>query len=155
MASPRRVVLADASALVAVLEERDRNHHGCAELLRTIRDSDPLTTCAAFTEAMYLLGSRHGWPGRRSLWELVESGVLRVAPERRDDWSAWRNSWPGTAICPWHSPMRNSWRSPRIFVGRPSLRWTATLRSIACRRLSANAAPCLATRWWGAGFEPA
>jgi predicted nucleic acid-binding protein len=36
---------------------------------------------------MYLLGSRHGWPGRRSLWELVESGVLRFAPERRDDGS--------------------------------------------------------------------
>ena len=35
---------------------------------------------------MYLLGSRLGWAGRRALWELVEQGVLRVAPEGRD-WS--------------------------------------------------------------------
>jgi predicted nucleic acid-binding protein len=87
MAPPRQVVLADASALVAVLDERDRNHHRCAELLRTIRDSDLLTTCAAFTEAMYLLGSRRGWPGRRALWEVIERGILRVAPEQRDEWS--------------------------------------------------------------------
>jgi uncharacterized protein len=80
----RRVVLADASALVAVLDERDRHHHRCAEVLASLHDTDLLTTCAGFTEAMYLLGSRHGWAGRQALWELVERGVLRVAPEPRD-----------------------------------------------------------------------
>ena len=33
---------------------------------------------------MYLLGSRRGWSGRQALWELVERGVLRVAPEPTD-----------------------------------------------------------------------
>jgi predicted nucleic acid-binding protein len=78
------VILADASALVAVLDASDRNHDRCAALLRRVRNSELVTTCAAFTEAMYLLGSRLGWPGRRALWELLERGVLRVAPEPAD-----------------------------------------------------------------------
>ncbi len=84
MASSRKVTLADASAIIAALDEGDHNHARCAELLRTIRGGDLLTSCAAFAEAMYLLGSRRGWPGRRSLWDLLERGVLRVAPEPRD-----------------------------------------------------------------------
>jgi uncharacterized protein len=86
VASSRRVILADASALVAILDEGDRNHDRCAALLHSIRNSDLLTTCAAFAEAMYLLGSRLGWPGRRALWELLDRAVLRVAPEPAD-WS--------------------------------------------------------------------
>jgi uncharacterized protein len=83
--APRRgVILADASALVAALDERDRNHGRSAELLQTIRGAHLLTTCASFAEAMYLLGSRVGWPGHQALWELVERGVLRVISEAGD-----------------------------------------------------------------------
>ena len=84
MAPARRIVLADASALVAVLDARDRHHHRCAELLKTIRNAELVTTCAAFAEAMSLLGSRLGWAGQHGLWELLERGVLRVAT--RTDW---------------------------------------------------------------------
>ena len=84
MAPSGQVILADASALVAVLDDSDHNHGRCAALLRTIPYGDLVTSCAAFAEAMYLLGRRHGWHGRRAIWELVERGVLRVAPEPRD-----------------------------------------------------------------------
>jgi uncharacterized protein len=84
MATRRRVILADASALVAALDQGDRRHARSVELLGRIRDATLVTTCAAFAEAMYLLGSRLGWPGRQALWELVERGVLRVAPEAGD-----------------------------------------------------------------------
>jgi uncharacterized protein len=84
VAPQRGVILADASALVAALDERDRNHGRSAELLRTVRGGHLLTTCAAFAEAMYLLGSRVGWPGHQALWELVERGVLRVISEAGD-----------------------------------------------------------------------
>lgn len=84
MAARRGVILADASALVAAIDERDRNHRSSAELLQGMRGVDLLTTCAAFAEAMYLLGSRLGWPGRQALWELVERGVLRVVSEAGD-----------------------------------------------------------------------
>lgn len=84
MAPPRGVILADASALVATIDERDRNHGRSVELLQSIRGAHLLTTCAAFAEAMYLLGSRVGWPGRQALWELVERGVLRVIAEAGD-----------------------------------------------------------------------
>jgi uncharacterized protein len=84
MAPSRQVILADASALVAILDAGDHNHDRCAEFFASIRDGDLLTCCAAFTEAMYLLGSRHGWPGRRALWDLLERGILRVAHEPRD-----------------------------------------------------------------------
>jgi predicted nucleic acid-binding protein len=79
-------VLADASALVAALHARDRNHDRAAKLLATINAAELLTTCAAFAEAMYLLGDRLGWAGRQALWELVERGVLSVS-EASGDWS--------------------------------------------------------------------
>ena len=80
MAAARQLILADASALVAVLDEREHNHRRCADWLRGLRNADLVTTCAAFAEAMYLLGSRYGWRGRRALWDLLERGLLRVAP---------------------------------------------------------------------------
>ena len=84
MAAQRGVILADASALVAALDERDSNHGRSAEVLQGICGAHLLTTCAAFAEAMYLLGSRAGWPGHQALWELVERGVLQIMSEAGD-----------------------------------------------------------------------
>jgi predicted nucleic acid-binding protein len=84
VAPQRGVILADASALVAALDERDRNHSLSVELLQTMRGAHLLATSAAFREATYSLGSRLGWPGHQALCDLVERDVLRVAYEAGD-----------------------------------------------------------------------
>jgi len=71
---------------VAALDGGDNHHRRCANVLQTLSGVDLLTTCAAFTEAMQLLGSRVGWRGNQSLWDLVDRSVLRVAPDP-PDWS--------------------------------------------------------------------
>jgi len=38
-----------------------------------------VSTWPAFTEAMYLLGSRAGWQGQHSLWRMVQSQQLMLA----------------------------------------------------------------------------
>jgi len=60
MAPRRRLILADASALVGALDQRDGNHEHAARVLRTIRGAELLTTCAAFAEAGEPPGL--GWP---------------------------------------------------------------------------------------------
>jgi len=68
-------VLVDAGPLVALLDRSDPHHGACVDTLRSIRD--PLVTVwPAFTEAMYLL--RVLWEAQDALWEMVESGALRI-----------------------------------------------------------------------------
>ena len=37
-----------------------------------------VTTCPAFTEAMYLLGDAGGWPAQRALWQMRSQDALDV-----------------------------------------------------------------------------
>ena len=70
-------VLADAGALIAVIEPTDAHHASCVGALQQIRD--PLVTVwPAFTEAMYLL--RGSARSQAALWGMLESGGLDVAP---------------------------------------------------------------------------
>ena len=87
-ASPKRrpIILADAGALIAALDEDDQYHGRAVEVFATLGQAELLTTCAAFTEAMALLGRRVGTDGHQALWDLVERDVLRVAPDP-EDWS--------------------------------------------------------------------
>ena len=56
------MTLVDAGPLIALIDRDDRDHQACAAELGNL--SGPLvTTWAAFTEAMYLLGDRAGWKG--------------------------------------------------------------------------------------------
>ena len=67
-------VLADASALIALLDVDDSAHERCVEALRHIRD--PLATVwPAFTEAMHLLGDTTRGP--EALCDMVDDGVSR------------------------------------------------------------------------------
>jgi hypothetical protein len=72
-----RGVIADASPLVALLDQSDFHHASRVAALSALRD--PLVTVwPAFTEAMYLLGS--SWRGQNALWSRVETAALRLAP---------------------------------------------------------------------------
>ena len=132
MATPRQVVLADASALVAVLDERDRNYHRCAKLLRTHprqRRADDLRGVhrgdVLARKSPRLAGTAIVMGARR------ERSPAGPRPSDATTGAAWRNAWPSTAICPWHSSMRNSCRSHRILADHPSSRSTAISQSTA------------------------
>ena len=74
---PARAVLVDAGPLVALLDRGDAHHDECLAALRRIEE--PLVTVwPAFTEAMYLLNFPGA--GQMALWDLVETGALRLAP---------------------------------------------------------------------------
>jgi uncharacterized protein len=72
------VTLVDAGPLVALIDEGEPDHDRCVAALRSIR-LPLLTTWAAFTEAMYLVGRAGGWPAQNALWRLVLSEDLQVA----------------------------------------------------------------------------
>lgn len=74
------MTLADAGALIAVLDRDDHYHAACVALMAQIHGK-LLTTPFAFVEAMHLVGRRLGWRGHRALWSLVVSGALEVAPQ--------------------------------------------------------------------------
>ena len=70
-------ILVDSGPLVAVLHRDDQNHAACAGALSRLR-GPLLTVWPAVTEAMYLLA--FSWRGQNSLWEMLTSGALAVAP---------------------------------------------------------------------------
>ena len=77
-----RAVLVDAGPLVAVLDKDDNHHKACFEALKRIRD--PLVTVwPAVSEAMYLLG--FAWERQSALWEMLETGLLRLLPLDHED----------------------------------------------------------------------
>src|SRR5688572_9649362 len=53
---------------------------------RRMDSSSQPPACASgeLSRRLGMLGSRRGWSGRQALWELVEHGVLLVAPEPTD-----------------------------------------------------------------------
>lgn len=75
------MTLTDAGPLIALLDRDDQAHNACRDALQGL--TAPLvTTWPAFTEAMYLVGNRGGWPAQERLWSLVLRGDLHlVAPD--------------------------------------------------------------------------
>ena len=69
------MTLVDAGPLIALIDRDDADHEACVDVLEDL--SAPLvTTFAAFTEAMHLLGDRAGWAGQDALWRLQSRGDL-------------------------------------------------------------------------------
>ncbi len=76
-------VLADASFLVALLSERDRNHRWA--IAEATKHSTPWNTCeAALSEAFFLLGTR----GAPVLSELMRRGALTCAFNLAEEFEA-------------------------------------------------------------------
>ncbi len=72
------MTLVDAGPLVALIDADEPDHHTCVLALATL--ALPLvTTCPAFTEAMYLLNRAGGPAGRQALWRLVSTGRLAIS----------------------------------------------------------------------------
>lgn len=72
------MILTDAGPLVAILDARDDDHELCVRALASLR-GPMVTTCAAMTEAMHLLGARAGWRAQEGLLRLAVRGDLGVA----------------------------------------------------------------------------
>jgi predicted nucleic acid-binding protein len=72
------VILVDAGPLVALVNRGDDAHGRCKAALAML-PVPLLTTWAAFTEAMYLVGAVAGWHGQNALWALYHHGALQVA----------------------------------------------------------------------------
>lgn len=70
--------LADASGLVALLDRKQAAHARVVATTTTLT-GELVTTCAAFTEAMHLIGRVLGAPGQDRLWRLRSRGTLDVA----------------------------------------------------------------------------
>jgi predicted nucleic acid-binding protein len=71
------MILTDAGPLVALLDRDERDHEACAAVLKTLQPP-MVTTWAAFTEAMYLLGESGGWQAQNVLWGWVSTGDLQL-----------------------------------------------------------------------------
>jgi predicted nucleic acid-binding protein len=72
------VILTDAGPLIALIDRRDAEHTRCVAAAERLV-GPMLSTWPAFTEAMYLLGSRAGWRGQNPLWRMVQAGRLALA----------------------------------------------------------------------------
>jgi uncharacterized protein len=69
------MMLCDASALIALINQGDTNHGRCVATLTGV--SAPLiTTWSCFTEAMHLLGRYGGWAAQYELWSYVIDQIL-------------------------------------------------------------------------------
>jgi predicted nucleic acid-binding protein len=72
------VTLTDAGPLIAMIDADEADHETCVLALRTL--TLPLiTTCPAFTEAMYLLGRAGGLAGQQALWKILLTKRLDIA----------------------------------------------------------------------------
>jgi uncharacterized protein len=71
-------MLTDAGPLIALIDAGEPDHDRCRETLGEL-ELPLLTTWAAFTEAMYLLGQAAGWPGQNALWTMVRRDALVLA----------------------------------------------------------------------------
>ncbi len=78
------MTLCDAGPLVALADRDEPTHAACAAALAHL-SAPLLTTWAAFTEAMYLVGDGAEWTGQDALWALVERGDLQIAAPVAED----------------------------------------------------------------------
>ncbi|WP_250126644.1 PIN domain-containing protein [Chroococcidiopsis sp. CCMEE 29] len=70
------MILVDTSPLVAFIDAgQGESHDRSVELYRNIREP-LLTTWSCFTEAMYFLYQRQGWPGQKMLWSFIQREAL-------------------------------------------------------------------------------
>ncbi|MFN2462712.1 MAG: type II toxin-antitoxin system VapC family toxin, partial [Candidatus Dormibacteria bacterium] len=60
---------------MAIIDARDSRHAKCADLTATT-EPPLVTTWPCFTEAMFLVRKKLGWPGEAALWEMVERATL-------------------------------------------------------------------------------
>ncbi|MCA1842094.1 MAG: PIN domain-containing protein [Actinobacteria bacterium] len=72
------MTLTDAGPLVALIDADEADHATCVLALRQL-ELPLVTTCPAFTEAMYLLSRAGGPAGRQALWRLVFTDRLQLA----------------------------------------------------------------------------
>jgi predicted nucleic acid-binding protein len=78
------MTLCDASPLIALINQGDDNHQRCLNILPSL--SAPLiTTCACFTEAMYLLGRYGSWLAQQELWGYVADEILVIYHHTSDE----------------------------------------------------------------------
>lgn len=71
--------LTDAGPLIALIDSRDDSHAACRGHLQVLpRGSELLSTWAAFTEAMHILGRRAGFHYQADLWAMREAGLLTL-----------------------------------------------------------------------------
>jgi uncharacterized protein len=83
-----RAVLVDAGPLVALLKRSDDHHEEIVKILKGIRD--PLVSVwPAIAEAMYLLSS--SWQEQKALWEILETGAVRLLHLGEADLPAMKN----------------------------------------------------------------
>lgn len=74
------MTLVDAGPLVALIDAGEPDHELCVSTLRSIQ-LPLVTTWAAFTEAMYLVGRAGAWVGQKALWQLVLNEDLAIAEQ--------------------------------------------------------------------------
>ncbi len=77
------MTLVDAGPLVALIDAGEPDHELCVSTLRSIQ-LPLVTTWAAFTEAMYLIGRAGAWTGQKALWQLVLNEDLSIAEQPTD-----------------------------------------------------------------------
>jgi len=82
------MILVDAGPLVALIDADDKYHEQCVFSLTSIRET-MLTVWPAFTEAMYFL--RISFHLQDVLWQMLESGTLRIADLDADDCARMRH----------------------------------------------------------------
>lgn len=78
------MTLCDASPLIALINRGDSNHQRCVEILPSLI-APLITTCACFTEAMYLLGRYGGWLAQQELWGYVTDEILVIHHHTLDE----------------------------------------------------------------------
>ncbi len=69
------MTLCDASALIALINQRDANHDRCVDALSKL-PAPLVTTWSCFTEAMYLLRRYGGWLAQEELWSYAADQIL-------------------------------------------------------------------------------
>lgn len=78
------MILTDSGPLIAIADADDAGHTACIEALDIV--SLPLfTILPVMTEAMHILGKRHGWTGRLAIWEMIAKRDLVIAQMSDDD----------------------------------------------------------------------
>lgn len=78
------MILTDAGPLVALIDADEPDHAACVEVLKAIYPP-MITTWAAFTEAMYLLGESGAWRAQSILWSWHEQGDLQLVELTEND----------------------------------------------------------------------
>lgn len=71
------MMLVDAGPLIALIHEDDDEHERCRAAFETVNETLG-TVWPVVTEAMYLLSFSS--QGQDALWEMIETGAVRVLP---------------------------------------------------------------------------